>query len=145
MNIRRQVPPWQYYHELIWQLQLTAFTSGLDQPLQQSVICFVSTLHFAIDHRTWKTGLPVRSAVLKPQVSTERWEDRSSTVSHDRISTHCLNFLRTGEQPRWRARCLTLWTTAAYAAYRLPHYLHYSKLWIGLSSNIVNTKNFYSH
>ena len=21
---------------------------------------------FAIDHRTWKTGLPVRSAVLKP-------------------------------------------------------------------------------
>src|SRR5271155_159381 len=23
-------------------------------------------LSFAIDHRTWKTGLPVRSAVLKP-------------------------------------------------------------------------------
>jgi hypothetical protein len=24
------------------------------------------TVAFAIDHRTWKTGLPVRSAVLKP-------------------------------------------------------------------------------
>jgi hypothetical protein len=34
-----------------------------------SCICYIlefSHISFAIDHRTWKTGLPVRSAVLKP-------------------------------------------------------------------------------
>jgi hypothetical protein len=31
-----------------------------------SNINYVRVMAFAIDHRTWKTGLPVRSAVLKP-------------------------------------------------------------------------------
>ncbi len=33
---------------------------------QKRYIYYRSTIIFAIDHRMWKTGLPVRSAVLKP-------------------------------------------------------------------------------
>jgi hypothetical protein len=33
---------------------------------ERNISAFLSTL-FAIDHRTCKTGLPVRSAVLKPR------------------------------------------------------------------------------
>jgi hypothetical protein len=33
--------------------------------LTKNILAF-EKVSFAIDHRTWKTGLPVRSAVLKP-------------------------------------------------------------------------------
>src|SRR5271155_3678815 len=50
--------------------QSTLTTSPCDKrssPLERATIYLTMRLSsFANDHRTWKTGLPVRSAVLKP-------------------------------------------------------------------------------
>ncbi|KOS38882.1 hypothetical protein ACN38_g10314 [Penicillium nordicum] len=41
-------------------------TLSFQQPNQLHLIILSDTNHRTYDHRVWKTGLPVRSAVLKP-------------------------------------------------------------------------------
>ncbi len=50
-------------HYLAWEKD----ENRISEPTKDhNILTQCKTITFAIDHRTWNTGLPVRSAVLKP-------------------------------------------------------------------------------